>query len=110
MIAIADRMPDIGKAFYETGPAVGIARLADYLRAQNEAGVLAVDDCEIAAAQFMDACQSTLFKPVLSISAGPPTRADPLRRAASRCGCSWRPIACAERLLPATRRVLQALL
>jgi AcrR family transcriptional regulator len=65
VIAIADRMPEIGKVFYETGPAVGIAKLATYLKAQNEAGVLAVDDCEVAAAQFLDACQSTLFKPVL---------------------------------------------
>ena len=65
VIAIADRMPEIGKVFYETGPAVGIERLADYLRAQCEAGVLAIDDVEIAAAQFLDACQATLFKPVL---------------------------------------------
>jgi AcrR family transcriptional regulator len=65
VVAIADRMPEIGRVFYETGPAVGIARLASYLRAQAEAGVLAIADFEIAAAQFMDACQSTLFKPVL---------------------------------------------
>jgi AcrR family transcriptional regulator len=65
VIAIADRMPQIGKVFYETGPSEGIARLADYLRAQTQAGVLAVDDDEVAAAQFLDACQSTLFKPVL---------------------------------------------
>ena len=39
--------------------------MASYLSAQVAAGVLAVGDCEIAAAQFMDACQSTLFKPVL---------------------------------------------
>jgi AcrR family transcriptional regulator len=63
--AIAERMPEIGKVFYETGPATGIAKLADYLRVQTEAGVLAVDDCEVAAAQFLDSCQSTLFKPVL---------------------------------------------
>jgi AcrR family transcriptional regulator len=65
VIAIADRMPEIGKVFYETGPATGIAKLADYLRAQTQAGVLAVEDAEVAAAQFLDACQSTLFKPVL---------------------------------------------
>jgi AcrR family transcriptional regulator len=65
VIAIADRMPQIGKVFYETGPAEGIAKLADYLHAQTQAGVLAVDDAEVAAAQFLDACQSTLFKPVL---------------------------------------------
>lgn len=65
VIAIADRMPEIGKVFYETGPAVGIAKLADYLRAQTQAGVLTVEDCELAAAQFMDACKSTLFMPVM---------------------------------------------
>jgi AcrR family transcriptional regulator len=65
VMAISDRMPEMGRVFYETGPAFGIARLAGYLRAQTEAGVLAVEDFEIAAAQFMDACQSTLFKPVL---------------------------------------------
>jgi AcrR family transcriptional regulator len=65
VIAIADRMPEIGKVFYETGPSTGIAKLADYLRAQTQAGVLTVEDAEVAAAQFLDACQSTLFKPVL---------------------------------------------
>jgi AcrR family transcriptional regulator len=65
VIAIADRMPEIGKVFYETGPAYGIARVAAYLRAQTEAGVLAVEEFEIAAAQFMEACQATLYKPVL---------------------------------------------
>src|SRR5580692_9349227 len=44
---------------------VGIAKLADYIKAQNEAGVLAVEDCRVAAAQFLDSCKSTLFMPVL---------------------------------------------
>ena len=74
VIAIADRMPEIGKAFYETGPAHGIRRLAEYLEAQVRAGTLAIDDCEIAAAQFFDACQSTLFKPVLFNFAPPPSK------------------------------------
>jgi AefR-like transcriptional repressor, C-terminal domain len=58
----------------ETGPANGIARLASYLRAQNEAGVLAVEDCEVAATQFLDTCQSTLFLPVLLNFREPPGR------------------------------------
>jgi AcrR family transcriptional regulator len=65
VMAIAERMPEIGKLFYETGPAVGIGKLADYLRAQTEAGLLQVDDFEIAAAQFLDSCKSTLFTPVM---------------------------------------------
>jgi hypothetical protein len=65
VIAIADRMPEIGRKFYETGPAIGIARLSAYLRAQVDAGVLMIEDCEMAAAQFLDSCMSMLFKPVL---------------------------------------------
>lgn len=62
VIAIADRMPELGRKFYEHGPATGIARLAGYLAAQVAAGVLVVEDCEIAAAQLMEACQAMIFK------------------------------------------------
>jgi AcrR family transcriptional regulator len=65
VIAIAERMPEVGRRFYETGPAVGIGQLEGYLRAQVAAGVLVVEDCEVAAAQFLDACLATVFKPVL---------------------------------------------
>jgi hypothetical protein len=41
VIAIAERMPELGRT---------IDRLAAYLKAQCDAGVLAIDDCEIAAA------------------------------------------------------------
>src|SRR5262245_32484016 len=85
VIAIADRMPEIGKKFYESGPACGIAMLAAYIKRQVDAGVLTVEDCEVAAAQFLDMCQSTLFKPVLFNFEPPPSphRTHPrLRRAA----------------------------
>jgi len=62
VIAIAERMPELGRKFYERGPAKGIAKLAAYITAQVEAGVLVVEDCEVAAAQFMEACQAMLFK------------------------------------------------
>ncbi|MDO9412743.1 MAG: TetR/AcrR family transcriptional regulator [Pseudolabrys sp.] len=71
VIAIAERMPEIGKTFYETGPANGIRRLASYLKAQVKAGILTVEDCDVAAAQFLETCQATLFKPVL-FNFGPP--------------------------------------
>ena len=73
VIAIADRMPEVGRRFYATGPARGIALLASYLCAQVAAGVLAIEDCEVTAAQFMDSCQATLFKPVLFNSSPPPS-------------------------------------
>ena len=62
VIAIADRMPELGRKFYETGPAQGIAKLAAYIAAQVDAGVLVVEDCEIAAAQLMEACQAMISK------------------------------------------------
>jgi AcrR family transcriptional regulator len=65
VIAIADRMPEIGRKFYEHGPAEGIRRLQAYLSAQTDAGVLAVGDCEVAAAQFMECCHAMLFKPLV---------------------------------------------
>ena len=40
-------------------------RLAAYLAAQVEAGVLAVEDCEIVAAQFMESSHAMLFKPIV---------------------------------------------
>jgi len=65
VISISERMPAIGKRFYEAGPATGVARLRRYLEDQVAAGYLAIDDIEVAAAQFLDSCQSTVFKPLL---------------------------------------------
>jgi AcrR family transcriptional regulator len=75
VIAIADRMPELGAKFYLSGPAEGIARLQTYLERQVVAGVLKPHDCEVAAAQFIEACLSLTFKPMLFNFAGPPQRA-----------------------------------
>jgi AcrR family transcriptional regulator len=71
VIAIADRKPIAGRTFYETGPAQGIAKLAGYFESQAKAGRLDIEDCEIAAAQFMESCHAGLLKPVL-FNFGPP--------------------------------------
>jgi AcrR family transcriptional regulator len=73
VISISERMPAIGKQFYETGPATGIARLRRYLEDQVAASYLAIEDAEVAAAQFLDSCQSTMFKPLFFNFAGPPS-------------------------------------
>jgi AcrR family transcriptional regulator len=65
VIAIAERMPELGRKFYETGPRLGINKLSAYLDAQVAAGVLVIEDTEVAAAQFIDAVLATLFKPML---------------------------------------------
>jgi AcrR family transcriptional regulator len=71
VIAIADRKPNVGKTFYETGPARGIARLAAYFEVEVKSGRLEIEDCEVAAAQFMESCHAMLLKPVL-FNFGPP--------------------------------------
>ena len=63
VMAIAERMPDVGRQFYENVLANTINRLADYLRAHVRPGDLVIDDCGLAAAQFLQMCQATLFLP-----------------------------------------------
>lgn len=74
VIAIADRMPELGRQFYEAGPAVGIGKVSGYLQVQVAAGVLAIDlaDCDIVAGQFLESCLAGTFKPVLFNFAPPP--------------------------------------
>ena len=62
-MAIAERMPEVGRQFYENVLAKTINGLADYLQAHVRPGDLAIDDCQLAAAQFMQMCQATLFLP-----------------------------------------------
>ncbi len=73
IIGIADRMPEVGKRFYEAGPAKGIATIARYLEDQVSAGILQVDDCAVTAAQFLETCQAGTFKPMLFHFADRPT-------------------------------------
>jgi AcrR family transcriptional regulator len=73
VIAIADRMPELGRKFYESGPGQGIKKLAAYIVAQVGAGVLVVEDCELAAAQLMEAYQAMLFKSMVFNFAGEPS-------------------------------------
>jgi AcrR family transcriptional regulator len=70
VLSIAARMPELGAQFFAMGPGRGPVRLAAYLTAQVDAGVLDIEDCELAAAQFLDSCQSTIFKRLI-FSAGP---------------------------------------
>jgi AcrR family transcriptional regulator len=73
VIAIADRMPEVGQMFYEAGPAVGLSRTRAYLEAEVAAGRLVIPDCEIAAAQLIESSHATLFKPMLFNFAPPPS-------------------------------------
>lgn len=65
VMAIAERMPDVGRRFYENVLAHTINRFAGYLDARVKANELAIDDCVLASAQFMMMCQATLFQPYI---------------------------------------------
>jgi len=49
-----------------------IKRLAAYLDAHVKRGELAIDDCQLSAAQFMLTCQASLFLPFIFQAAPPP--------------------------------------
>jgi AcrR family transcriptional regulator len=73
VMAIAERMPDVGRRFYEQVLKNTIDRLAAYLKARVAAKDLVIDDCQLAAAQFMLMCQASLFLPFVFQAAPPPS-------------------------------------
>lgn len=60
-VAESDRFPDLGRAFYESGPAVVRARLIAFMRNGIEKGELQIDDLPLAADQFGELCKADLF-------------------------------------------------
>ena len=73
VMAIAERMPEVGRRFYNNVVALTIARLAHYFEVRAGLGDLAIDDCELAATQFMQMCQASLFMPFLFQAAPAPS-------------------------------------
>ena len=65
VMAIAERMPDVGRRFYDNVIALTMQRFAAYLTSRAEAGEIAMPDAELAAMQFMMVCQATLFQPYI---------------------------------------------
>lgn len=57
-VAESDRFPELGRAFYESGPQLLRARLCDYLRAARNRGELRIEDVELAADQFAELCKA----------------------------------------------------
>jgi AcrR family transcriptional regulator len=73
VMAIAERMPEVGRRFYEHVLQKTISRLAEYLRVHVMPGDLAIDDCQLAASQFILMCQATLFLPFVFQAAPAPS-------------------------------------
>jgi AcrR family transcriptional regulator len=74
VMAIAERMPDVGRRYYENVLEKTINRLAAYLEAHVTAKDLVIDDCQLAASQFMLTCQAALFLPLIFQAAPSPSR------------------------------------
>ncbi len=65
IMAIAERMPELGRRYYRNVPANWYGKLADYLNSQVAAGHLKIDNTQLAATQFLMCCQATLFMPFI---------------------------------------------
>ncbi|UZE48547.1 TetR/AcrR family transcriptional regulator [Rhodopseudomonas sp. P2A-2r] len=65
VMAIAERMPEVGQRFYNNVVMLTVNRLATYLEARVTAGDIAIPDLELAASQFMMCCQASLFLPFI---------------------------------------------
>lgn len=60
-VAEADRFPDLGRQFYESGPMRVRARMKDYLANAVARHELQIDDLDLAADQFAELCKADLF-------------------------------------------------
>ena len=73
VMAIAERMPEVGRRFYNNVVALTIAKLAAYLDTHVQSGDLEIEDSQLAATQFMQMCQASLFMPFVFQAAPAPS-------------------------------------
>src|SRR5262249_11988288 len=71
--AEAERSPEIGRIFYEAGPASGIRLVSGMLTEARDRGELELDDATAAAHQFLALCQNRMLKARLCASMNEPT-------------------------------------
>ncbi|MDF3415293.1 TetR/AcrR family transcriptional regulator [Sulfitobacter sp. M57] len=60
-VAETERFPEIGQAFYNSGPAEMRREMADYFREAEARGGLKIDDYELAADQFGELCKVDIW-------------------------------------------------
>jgi AcrR family transcriptional regulator len=75
VMSIAERMPDVGRRYYEHVLENTINRIAAYLETRMRREDFAIPDCQLAASQFMMMCQASLFLPFIFQAAPPPSTA-----------------------------------
>ena len=64
-VAESDRFPELGREFYDSGPALVRQRMVDYLCEAADRGELRIEDFELAADQFAELCKADLFPRII---------------------------------------------
>ena len=64
-VAQADRFPELGLAFYQSGPMVVREKIGAYLRGATQEGQLHITDFDLAADQFGELCKADIFPKIL---------------------------------------------
>ncbi len=57
----AERFPELGREFWESGPDRVRSKMIEYFNGSISRGELEIDDCELAADQFVELCKADLF-------------------------------------------------
>ena len=73
LVAEAKRAPELGRMFYEAGPAVGRERIAAYFARAVKRGVLVMDDYGQAVDQFIGLCRGDLHFRLILNQVGQPS-------------------------------------
>lgn len=60
-VAESDRFPELGREFYQSGPALVRDRLIAFMKVGISRGELQIDDLPLAADQFHELCKADLF-------------------------------------------------
>ncbi|WFP76874.1 TetR/AcrR family transcriptional regulator [Mesorhizobium sp. WSM4906] len=77
VIGASDRIPELGARFYERGPKRGHDKVAAFLNAAVERGLLKIEDVDLAAYQLTDLCLAGLFRQcIFSYRTKAPTQAE----------------------------------
>ncbi|HKS93194.1 MAG TPA: TetR/AcrR family transcriptional regulator [Gammaproteobacteria bacterium] len=71
LMAEVSRFPELGRSFYQSGPAVIRQFLADYFKEQNRRGTLKVDNPQVTAEQFISMVTSCRLRSELGVEPVP---------------------------------------
>lgn len=82
VVGAAEAFPDLGREFYDAGPAFGAERLRAYLAAQAADGVLAIEDPHMAAWHFLGMCKEPAMIAMV-LRAAPKPEPDAIQRQAA---------------------------